>query len=226
MSKISRYSAEQKYNIITEAQNGKLSTNKILARYQITYNTLKNWKHLYQRYGITGLKKSNTWKNYSSELKNNAVLDYLSGNFSLYDVIRKYEISSVSLLRDWIKKYNSHSELNNTQVRKVKTMTKGRNTTLKEKVEIAEYCIANNDAYQEAADKYDVSYQQVYQWVRKYKKDGINALKDGRGRKKSVEELTPEEIIELKFKKLEAENKRLRAENALLKKLEELERGW
>jgi transposase len=49
-------------------------------------------------------------------------------------------------------------------------------------------------------------------------------LKDRRGRKKPEEELTLEDRAKLSMKKLKVENERLRAENAFLKKLEELER--
>ncbi|MEF7592745.1 helix-turn-helix domain-containing protein, partial [Bacillus thuringiensis] len=65
---------------------------------------------------------------------------------------------------------------------------------------------------------------QVYQWVKKYNNGGDEALKDRRGRKKEEQELSPEEKVKLEMKKLERENERLRAENAFLKKLEELER--
>lgn len=62
------------------------------------------------------------------------------------------------------------------------------------------------------------------QWVRKYEADGWDALKDRRGRCKSVEELTPEEKMKLEIQRIEKENERLRAENAFLNKLEEIER--
>ncbi|MEF7592756.1 helix-turn-helix domain-containing protein, partial [Bacillus thuringiensis] len=82
----------------------------------------------------------------------------------------------------------------------------------------------NNKNFQMTADMYDVSYQQVYQWVKKYNNGGDEALKDRRGKKKEEQELSPEEKVKLEMKKLERENERLRAENAFLKKLEELER--
>ena len=74
------------------------------------------------------------------------------------------------------------------------------------------------------AETYEVSYQQVYQWVKKYENGGEEALKDKRGRKKEEAELSPEEKMKLEMKKLERENERLRAENLFLKKLEEIER--
>ncbi|WP_077569621.1 helix-turn-helix domain-containing protein [Paenibacillus ihbetae] len=56
-------------------------------------------------------------------------------------------------------------------------------------MEIVQFTIAHDLDYQKAIDKYDVSYQQVYAWVRKYQASGREALKDLRGRKKPLEEL-------------------------------------
>jgi transposase len=103
-------------------------------------------------------------------------------------------------------------------------MTKGRKTEWKERIEIVLYCLAQNRDYAKTAEQYQVSYQQVYQWVKKYEAGGETALIDGRGRNKTSEELTETDRQRLMMKKLEMENERLRAENALLKKLQELER--
>ena len=54
-------------------------------------------------------------------------------------------------------------------------------------------CLGNGKDYQITAETYEVSYQQVYQWVKKYEEGGEEALKDKRGRKKEEAELTPEE---------------------------------
>ncbi|GIQ66827.1 hypothetical protein PACILC2_53950 [Paenibacillus cisolokensis] len=103
-------------------------------------------------------------------------------------------------------------------------MTKGRATTWQERIEIVLYCLAHHKDYGKAAKQFQVSYQQVYGWVRKYEAGGEEALRDGRGRTKAPEELTMEEQQRLAMKRLEYENERLRAENALLKKLQEFER--
>ena len=186
--------------------------------------TIYKWVYRYEKYGIEGLKESTTWRRYSKELKLNAVKDYLSGNYSLRDVIRKYEISSDSVLRQWINKYNGHRELKDTGKRRLSSMTKGRKTTWKERIEIVQDALANGKNYRETAEKHKVSYQQVYQWVRKYEEGGWDALKDRRGRTKSEEELTSEEKMKIEIRRIEKENERLRAENAFLKKLEEIER--
>ena len=103
-------------------------------------------------------------------------------------------------------------------------MAKGRKTTVEERIEIVKACVVNGKNYQETAVQYDVSYQQVYQWVRKFEQDGERALEDRRGRTKLIEELTPEDELRLKIQQIERENERLRAENLFLKKLEEIER--
>jgi len=103
-------------------------------------------------------------------------------------------------------------------------MTNRRKTTLEERIQIVKYCLKQQKNYQLSAETYNVSYQQVYQWVKKYEANGEEALIDKRGRTKEEIELIPEERFTLELKRLERENERLRAENAFLKKLEEIER--
>lgn len=103
-------------------------------------------------------------------------------------------------------------------------LTKGRKTTYEERIEIVQFTIANDLDYQKAIDKYGVSYQQVYAWVRKYKASGQEALQDHRGCKKPLEELDEQERLKLRIKELEARNEYLEMEKALAKKLAEIRR--
>lgn len=103
-------------------------------------------------------------------------------------------------------------------------MTIRKKTTLEERKQIVLYCLEHGKNYQETADTYKVSYQQVYHWVKKYLDGGEETLIDKRGKNKLEEDLSLEEKFKLKVKQLEKENERLRAENAFLKKLEEIER--
>ncbi|MFR0956456.1 MAG: transposase [Roseburia inulinivorans] len=41
-----------------------------------------------------------------------------------------------------------------------------RKTTLEERKEIVDYCINHNRNYKNTAAKFDVSYSQVYSWVK------------------------------------------------------------
>ncbi|MCM3768874.1 transposase, partial [Neobacillus niacini] len=85
-----------------------------------------------EKYGMDGLQDSSGWKRYSREVKTAAVLDYLSGNYTQSEIVRKNEISSRSVLRKWIKNYNGHRELKDTQ-RMNNSMIKGRSTSLEER---------------------------------------------------------------------------------------------
>lgn len=158
-------------------------------------------------------------------MKNSAVEEYLSGNGSLWDISMKYGLRSNSQLRKWIMKYNSHEEIKSSGSGGNQIMTKGRNTVLEERIEIVKYCIENGNNYNETAIKYQVSYQQVRNWVMKFEELGIDGLIDRRGKRKSEEQLTEVEKLKSQMKLLEAKNKRLEMENDLLKKLEEIERG-
>src|SRR5699024_1626364 len=169
--------------------------------------------------------EANTCKNYSKELKKQAVNFFLNREGSLRATCKKFNISDPSVLRNWINLYTSGKEMKSTSNRRG-IMKKGRNTTLKERMEVAQYTISNNYNYQEAAEKYQVSYQQVYSGGRKYERDGEQGLEDRRGKTlESKTELTEEEKLQLRVKELEYRNQYLETENGLLKKLEEVERG-
>lgn len=99
-----------------------------------------------------------------------------------------------------------------------------RTSTLAERKEIVEYCITHNRDYKGTASLYDVSYSQVYSWVRKYDAVGEDGLSDKRGHHK-----TDDEVDELE--RLRRENLRLKRQLEekdmvveLLKKVKEFER--
>ncbi|HLO12705.1 MAG TPA: helix-turn-helix domain-containing protein [Pseudoneobacillus sp.] len=215
---------EIKLEVIKMWKAGTSTLSEIVKKYRVSEATIRKWKDQFDTYGSEGLKESSTWKKYTKELKIPAVIDYLSGKYSLLEVVKKYEISSHSVLQKWINKYNSHRELEDTSKGRTSSMTKGKKTTLDERIQVVRYCLENGKDYQKTADIYEVSYQQVYQWVKKFEVGGDEALKDKRGRNKEEDELTPDEKIQLEMKRLARENERLRAENLFLKKLEEIER--
>ena len=103
-------------------------------------------------------------------------------------------------------------------------MTKGRLTTLDERIEIVSYCIAKGKDYAAAIEKYGVSYQQIYSWVGKYEKKGVDGLIDKRGKRKSLDEMTEVERLRAEIKMLKAENEQKEMEIAVLKKVQEIER--
>ena len=164
-------------------------------------------------------------RKYSPEIKRMAVEEYLSGVGSLSDLCTKYDISKHSIMQKWVTWYNSHGDFKQPKSGGAICMTKGRKTTLEERIDIVSHCIANNNDYGLTIDKYSISYQQIYAWVRKYEAGGVDALSDRRGKRKDESAMTEVDKLRAQLKLQKAENLRLQMENDLLKKLEELERG-
>ena len=227
MSKRSPVSLEVKLHVVQRCLEHKTNPNYEANQLGVSYHTVKEWIRKYRENGLDGLQESRTWKIYSNELKLAAVNDVLSGHSSVEEAVKKHHISSRSVLAKWISKYTNEIELKPTHTHKGKGlshMNKGRKTTFDERIEIAQYTIATGLEYQKAIEKYGVSYQQVYTWVRKYQAGREEALQDNRGRKKPVEELDEHERLKLRIKELEARNEYLEMENAFAKKLAEIKR--
>lgn len=218
------FSPDVKILALRYLEEGRHTLQEICTMFSVNMTTLQVWRALYKYGGVEALIRPKKNKIYTEESKQRAVEDYLSKKYSMFDIIAKYGISSLSVFKKWLKIYTSHSELNDSGKGMNQTMTNGRKTNVEERIEIAKACLANEKNYQETAAQYDVSYQQVYQWVRKLEQDGEEALEDRRGRTKPEEERTPEDELRLSIQQMEHENERLRAENLLLKKLEEIER--
>lgn len=222
MSKRSPISYEIKIQVVRRCLRHESNPNHEAKQLGVHKNTVADWIRKYQADKVEGLKKSKGWKVYSKELRLAAIQDVLSGNYSVRAVTKKYHISSKSVLVRWISKY---TEGKTTRKRIGSShMNKGRKTTYEERIEIVQYTLAHDLNYQKAIEKYNVSYQQVYAWVRKFKTHGQAALQDHRGRKKPLEELDEQEQLKLRIKELEARNEYLEMENAFAKKLAEIRR--
>lgn len=215
------FTALEKLRILTEYIEGTLSGVEVAKKYGVNARTIRDWKSIYEELGSAALEPKTHPTLYPAELKKAAVQDYLSGNFSQREVIRKYQISNRNVLKGWIELYNGHNVLNDDKKGWRCAMTKGRKASFEEKVEIVKDCLAHGKDYRRSVEMYKVSYKQIYSWVRKYLEGGEEALQDHRGKQRADHELTNEER---EMKKLKRENERLHAENAYLKKLEEIER--
>lgn len=224
MSRKTKCSLDEKLKGIKEYLSGEKAVTQICDEMAINKATFYDWLKIYNDIGEANLIVSTKNKYYSDSLKLNAVKDYLAGKDSLRNICSIYEISSPRVLRDWIKKYNGHKTFKSHNKQGERIMTNGRKTTYEERTEIVAFCISNNDDYQATADKFKVSYQQVYAWVRKYEANGYEALMDRRGKRKEAAELTESEKLSAQLKLIEAENRRLKMENDFLKKLKEVER--
>ena len=219
-----KFSYEEKVKIVSEYIDGTYGFREICKRYNLNQGSLKDWKRLYDTFGWSGLKTGSKTTRYSRETKEAAVKDYLSHELSFPEILKKYQIRSGTQLRKWIKMYNGCEELKSSGTGGSIIMTKGRKTTFDERIEIVQYCIAHDHNYAETAEKYQVSYQQARSYTVKYESNGVEALKDNRGRRKSPDAMNELEKLRAEVKLLRAEKECAEMEVAFLKKLEEIER--
>jgi transposase-like protein len=217
-------SYEERIDAVEKYLRHEDSLNGLAKQLKVDVATIKRWVVRYQSLGSEGLQETARNLPYSSDLKMAAVMDYLSGAGSHMDICKKYGIKSTRQLRNWISKYNGHEKLKSSGTGGTPIMTQGRKTTYEERVEIVRYCIEHQNNYAETALKYQVSYQQVYSWTTKYETDGVEALQDRRGKRKTIDEMSEIEKLRAQNKLLEAKNKRQQMEIDFLKKLEEIER--
>jgi len=214
-----------KIEYVEKYLRGEISITGICSKLSAGKSTVKRWVRNYKTFGASDIEQGLFNTRYSKEFKLSAVQDFLAGNGSLNDVCHKYKIRSDKQLCDWIKLYNGHKELRSTGGKGSEIyMTKGRSTTLDERIEIVSHCIAHNKDYPATIEKYDVSYQQIHSWVSKYEKNGVDGLVDRRGKSKTKEEMTEVERLRAEKKLMQAEIEQKTMEIDLLKKLEELER--
>ena len=225
MGRKSATAFETKLLAIEAYDRGEGSIKTISERFNINKSNFIRWLTIYRSQGADGLIPSQINKGWNKDIKILAVQDYLSGKGSMNDICQKYKISSDSILRRWIKVYNdSHKELKTTGLGGRKPMTKARKTTFEERIEIVQFCIANSKNYSLTMDKFSVSYQQIYLWVRKYETKGVDGLIDRRGKVKPKSDITEVDRLKAEYKLLEAKNKQLEMEVNVLKKLAEVER--
>ena len=120
---------------------------------------------------------------YSKELKLQLVEQYQQSNDSMEEFAIKHGLRGHKQLSDWINQYNG-SNLKAYTPRKRDSKMTCRKTSFEERLTIIEELIKHDLNYNWAVKHYNVSYQQVYGWYRKYKQSGNNpeSLRDRRGK--------------------------------------------
>jgi len=216
--------AEEKIAVVEACLEGKMGRTEVKRKLGVNKKTLREWIMLYEARGREGLIPRPQYRRYSPALKVQVAHEYLTGQGSQLELCKKYSISSPRMVSYWAKQYNGHKGFKRPNSGSEIYMTKGRATTLEERIEIVRYCIEQGKDYGAAIERYQVSYHQVYAWVRKYEKLGVAGLNDKRGRRKPMEEMTEVERLRAENRMLQAENKRKEMEIAVLKKLQEVER--
>lgn len=219
-----KFSYGERLDAVERYLRHECSMNDLAKQLKVSRTAVRQWISRYQAFGPEGLQGSCRNQPYSTALKEAAVLDYLSGNYSQLEICEKYGIKSTRQLRNWVSKYNGHEKLKSSGTGGIPIMTQGRKTSFEERVEIVQYCIEHQNNYVETARKYHVSYQQAYSWTTKFETQGVEALQDKRGKRKPLEKMSEIEKLNAENKLLKAKNERQQMEIDFLKKLEEMER--
>lgn len=219
-----KFNAEEKIAIIKAYKAGEVTYSQLREVYGMNPNEIYRWISKYEIHGEAAFQRGEGNARYSKEFKLHCVKEYLSGESSLDNIIAKYNISAKWVLQQWIMRYNANKELKDYDPKREVYMAEARRkTTLEERKEITEYCITHHKDYKGTAVLYDVSYSQVYTWVRKYLASGESGLEDGRGHRKADDEVDELERLRRENQRLKRQLEEKDKAVSLLKKVKEYE---
>uniref|UniRef100_UPI003D78494A helix-turn-helix domain-containing protein n=2 Tax=Catenibacterium mitsuokai TaxID=100886 RepID=UPI003D78494A len=225
MGRKSKFSKEQKIEICQRYLDGSESISSLAEEINVSKTTIERWIRIFKAYGDSVFDEKPANESYTKEFKRKVVEAYLAGEGSLRDIAVKYKIPACGTVLEWVKLYNDHIELKDyIPGGKEIYMAKCRKVTKEERIEIAKYCMEHNLDYSGTCKVFDVTYSNVFNWVRKYKEKGEEGLSDRRGRRKKDEELDELGLLKKQLREKERELERAHLEIRLLKKVEEIER--
>ncbi len=204
---------------------GKATPDSEAKRLNVNAGTVREWERHYRREGAIAFLTTRKEKAYPRELKLAAIHDYQNGEGTMLEIAEKYNIRTRTEIIYWVKQYNTYGDVSGEKLKAGNTMSNTEKTKAQERrIMIALECIANGKNYSATAKEFGCSYQQVRNWVKRYEEMGEAGLEDRRGKRLgSMPGRTKEERLQYKLAELERENKKLKVENAVLKKLKELE---
>ena len=179
MGRKSKVSNELKVELVKMILEGKGTIQGLSKEYNVAKSSLMTWKKKYLEIGEESIKVEDKNRHYSRETKEKAVKSYLNNEGSLFEICKKYDIASVSVLNYWIRDYRRSMDANGNYTVVKKHIRK----SIDAKVEAVVFCQNNNYDYNLTIKKFGVSYQQIYSWVKKYEKGGVDALIDNRGKR-------------------------------------------
>jgi transposase-like protein len=220
MGRKRKFTQEIMLQAITDYKSGNKSITQISNDLECHLMTITRWIASFDYLGNDALLENNRNRAYTKEFKMQVISDYLSGKGSAAYLSNKYNISSSSIVTNWVFNYNNGIEIQDYDPKHEVYTMKARKTTLDERIEIVEYCIANNLCYKLAADKYNIPYSLVYQWVHRYLKEGNVGLgysKKG-PHKKVIVPASDQERLQLENERLKRELERKELEIEILKK--------
>lgn len=154
-----------KRKVVKEYEAGGNSCYALGQKYGVYAKCVRSWCRLYKQYGEEYLNGNHANINYTAKFKKQVVESYLSGGKTYQSLASDFNILAPTTVRQWVMMYNNHKELKNSRPEGLVNMVKNntRKTDLQERIK-------NDNNYALAAKEFNVSYGQVYSWVRKYLK--------------------------------------------------------
>lgn len=227
MSRTPKYSKEIKIKVCEDYQKGKETFQSIAKLIGANREVVRQWYLKYKEHGATAFETSNHNRSYSKNFKISVIEEYTAGKYSMADLSAKYDIA-YSVLKKWVRKWYNGIDIEDYDPKGDIYTMKSRKTTFEERLEIVIWVIENDLNYKLAADKFDIKYALVYQWVKKYMKNGSEGLRHKKKGPKPKSEVDEETLSEVDKLKLELEREKVRRQRAelrleLLKKKEEFE---
>ena len=185
------YPPELKLSLVEEYLSSHSDPLLVCNEYSIPDGTFRDWVMRYKAIGPSVFLSFASYSlsvPYQHELRLTACREYMDGGCSLRDVAVKYSLRNISTLRRWLKHYNSDEGFISHEPSEDSAVTSARKTTYDERLEIALWCVDNDDDYNACSSKFNVSYYHVYSWVKNYRRKGPKGLEDRRGKSKLLED--------------------------------------
>ena len=138
MGRKAKYTFEQKLKAAQDYLSGKKSAADIafeLGMGKYGDNRIRQWASLYKANGQEALKPKERNSSYSKEFKEQVVQDYVQNGLSPYELATKYNISSKTVIDQWIKRYNNHIEQRDYCPHPEVYMAERKKTTKEERME-------------------------------------------------------------------------------------------
>lgn len=224
MGRKSKHNKETKLLAVHQYQQGCKSIIELTNELPASKSTIENWIRSFETLGEQAFDYSNRNKSYSADFKLQVIKSYLNGEGSYPELAKRYKITNNSIIFNWVSKYNRDIKIEDYNPKGYVYMAKSRKVSYEEKLGIIKWTINNGLEYKLAAEKFETSYAQVYNWVKKYNELGEAGLIDNRGKRKLDEYLSEVEKLKREVEFLRRKNERLELEQEVIKKFQEIER--
>ena len=124
-----KYTEEEKIQVAIDYLNGRGSYQSLAEAIGAGKTTVKSWVRKYRAHGKAGFSRGTGNNRYTKAFKMMCLEAVHRGEGSVNEITAKYNISSDSVLRRWIMRYNANMELKDYEPRREVYMAEARRKT-------------------------------------------------------------------------------------------------